>query len=77
VVDADNKAQWRQVTLGASANGLRIVTQGLQPGERVVVNGLQRVRPGAVLDPQPVAMDARPQGPGQQAKADAAAGSKS
>ncbi|WP_082524948.1 efflux RND transporter periplasmic adaptor subunit [Pseudorhodoferax sp. Leaf274] len=73
VVDAENKAQWRQVQLGANANGLRIVTQGLQPGERVVVNGLQRVRPGTVVDPQPVAMDARPQGPGQQAKADAAA----
>lgn len=69
VVDADNKAQWRQVTLGASANGLRIVTQGLQPGERVVVNGLQRVRPGMELAPQAVAMDAKPE---KQAKATAA-----
>lgn len=60
VVDAENKAQWRQVQLGAHVNGLRIVTQGLQPGERVVVNGLQRVRPGTVVEPQPVAMDARP-----------------
>jgi multidrug efflux system membrane fusion protein len=29
----------------------------LKPGERIVVNGLQRVRPGALLDPQQVAMD--------------------
>lgn len=60
VVGPDNKAVWREVTLGAPVNGLRIVTSGLQPGERVVVNGLQRVRPGALLAPQTVAMDAKP-----------------
>ncbi len=52
VVGADNKAIWRQVTLGGTANGQRIVTAGLEPGERIVVNGLQRVRPGAQLAPQ-------------------------
>ena len=46
VVDADNKAVYREVTLGASADRLRVVTSGLKAGERVVVNGLQRVRPG-------------------------------
>lgn len=61
VVDADNKAVWREVTLGAPVNGLRVVTSGLKPGERVVVNGLHRVRPGALLAPQPVAMDAKPE----------------
>ena len=40
------------------ANGLRIVTAGLKAGERIVVNGLQRVRPGALIAPQPVPMDA-------------------
>src|SRR5882672_5555721 len=59
VVDADNKAAYREVTLGASVNGLRIVRAGLAPGERVVVNGLQRVRPGALLAPQAVPMDAK------------------
>jgi multidrug efflux system membrane fusion protein len=44
------------VTLGASAGGLRIVTSGLKPNERVVVNGLQRVRPGSLIAPQMVAM---------------------
>jgi len=39
VVGDDNKAVYREVALGASVNGLRNVTQGLQPGERVVVNG--------------------------------------
>ena len=61
VVGADNKAVWREVTLGAPVNGLRVVTSGLKPGERVVVNGLHRVRPGALLAPQPVAMDAKPE----------------
>jgi multidrug efflux system membrane fusion protein len=59
VVGADNKAQWREVTLGAHVNGLRIVASGLQAGERIVVNGLQRVRPGALLAPQPVAMNGK------------------
>ena len=53
VVGPDDKAVWRQVTLGGTANGQRIVSAGLEPGERIVVNGLQRVRPGALLAPQP------------------------
>ena len=56
VVGADDKAQYREVTLGANVDGLRIVSTGLKPGERVVVNGLQRVRPGALIAPQMVAM---------------------
>jgi membrane fusion protein, multidrug efflux system len=52
VVGADNKALWREVQLGGTANGQRIVTAGLEPGERIVVNGLQRVRPGMTLAPQ-------------------------
>jgi len=56
VVGADDKAQYREVTLGANVDGLRIVTSGLKPGERIVVNGLQRVRPGALVAPQLVAM---------------------
>jgi multidrug efflux system membrane fusion protein len=59
VVDAENKATYREVTLGPAAEGLRVVTQGLKAGERIVVNGLQRVRPGAVVEPQLVSMDVR------------------
>lgn len=58
VVGEDNKVAYRTVALGATAEGLRLVTSGLKPGERIVVNGLQRVRPGAAVAPQPVAMDA-------------------
>jgi multidrug efflux system membrane fusion protein len=57
VVSDDNKAQYREVALGASVDGLRMVTSGLKPGERIVVKGLQRLRPGAVIAPQMVAMD--------------------
>ena len=63
VVGTDNKAAYREVTLGASVNGLRIATSGLKPGERIVVNGLQRVRPGTLIAPQPVAMEAKPELP--------------
>ncbi|MBB4183759.1 multidrug efflux system membrane fusion protein [Sinorhizobium terangae] len=53
VVGADNKVEYRQVTLGPTADGLRIVEAGLKPGESIVVNGLQRVRPGVLVAPQP------------------------
>ena len=58
VVGDDNKAAYRQVVLGATTDGLRLVTSGLKPGERIVVNGLQRIRPGATVAPEPVAMNA-------------------
>ncbi len=60
VVDGDNKAVYREVQLGPIAEGSRIVTAGLKAGERIVVNGLQRVRPGAVVAPQMVSMDGKP-----------------
>jgi multidrug efflux system membrane fusion protein len=61
VVDGGNKAVYREVTLGAAVDGLRIVTAGLNPGERIVVNGLQRVRPGALVSPQAVPMETKPE----------------
>ncbi|HEY8875911.1 MAG TPA: efflux RND transporter periplasmic adaptor subunit [Roseateles sp.] len=69
VVGEGNQAEWRGVTLGANVNGLRVVTSGLKGGERVVVGGVQRVRPGAVLAPKDVAMDAKPELAAQQASA--------
>ncbi len=59
VVDADNKAAYREVTLGASINGLRVVKSGLKANERIVVNGLQRIRPGSLVAPQVVEMSAK------------------
>ena len=59
VIGADNKAEYREVQLGAPVDGLRVVTSGLKAGERIVVNGLQRVRPGVVVAPQDVPMNAK------------------
>jgi len=59
VVGADNKAVYREVTLGAAVNGLRVVKGGLAANERIVVNGLQRIRPGALVAPQTVEMSAK------------------
>jgi multidrug efflux system membrane fusion protein len=42
-------------------DGLRIVKSGLKSGERIVVNGLQRVTPGALVAPSNVAMDSKPE----------------
>jgi membrane fusion protein, multidrug efflux system len=57
VVDAANHANYRAVELGASVGPLRVVEAGLQPGERIVVDGLQRVRPGDTVAPTVVSMD--------------------
>jgi multidrug efflux system membrane fusion protein len=56
VVGSDNRANYREVTIGANVDGLRIVTSGLKAQERIVVNGLQRIRPGALVEPQAVPM---------------------
>lgn len=56
VVDGEGKAAYREVKLGPPAEGLRVVASGLKPGERIVVNGLQRVRPGVLLAPEEVPM---------------------
>jgi multidrug efflux system membrane fusion protein len=69
VVDAQNKVAYRPVKVGRLTDGLRIVQQGLQPGETVVVNGMQRIRPGVVVAPERVAMDARELAEGKLAMA--------
>ncbi|MCB8822003.1 efflux RND transporter periplasmic adaptor subunit [Microvirga rosea] len=52
VVDPNQKATYREVKLGAAVDGGRIVTSGLNPGERIIIDGLQKVRPGALIAPQ-------------------------
>jgi membrane fusion protein, multidrug efflux system len=59
VVGDDNKAAYREVILGAHVDGLRVVANGLNAGERIVVNGLQRIRPGSIVEPQLVSMDGK------------------
>lgn len=46
VVDGDNKVAYREIQLGASINGQRVVTSGLAAGDRVIRDGLIKVRPG-------------------------------
>jgi multidrug efflux system membrane fusion protein len=61
VVNDKNVAEYRPIQLGTQVGTLRVVSSGLKAGERIVVDGLQRVRPGAPVAPQVVPMDA-PQG---------------
>jgi membrane fusion protein, multidrug efflux system len=56
VVAPDSRVEYREVTLGTLSDGLRVIVKGLQPGERIVVNGLQRVRPNDVVKANSVAM---------------------
>lgn len=51
VVDDKNNTSYREVTLGASQDGQRVIEAGLEAGERIVVSGLQRIRPGDVVTP--------------------------
>jgi RND family efflux transporter MFP subunit len=55
VVDAESKAQYRTVKIGPMIDGLRVVREGLGPEDRVIVAGLQRARPGLVVDAEAVA----------------------
>jgi RND family efflux transporter MFP subunit len=52
VVDAKNQVEYRHVDIGSLHDGLRVIEKGLKPDERVIVAGLQRVRPGVTVDPQ-------------------------
>ncbi|GAB3045407.1 efflux RND transporter periplasmic adaptor subunit [Stenotrophomonas tumulicola] len=57
VVDKEGKAQRRDVALGRSADGLRIVENGLVAGDKVIVDGVQKVfMPGMPVQAKPVAM---------------------
>ncbi len=64
VVDDKNMVDSRPVRLGKIHDGLRAIEDGLKPGERVIVVGLQQVRPGAVVEPKlvdmPVSSQTRP-----------------
>jgi multidrug efflux system membrane fusion protein len=73
VVGDDNKAAYREVTLGVFVDGMRRVTSGLTAGERIVVNGLQRVRPGALLAPKLVSMTGSDQAQASPAASNVAA----
>jgi RND family efflux transporter MFP subunit len=56
VVDAENNVEYRRVKVGRLYDGLREVVDGLKPGEKVVVNGLQRIRPKIKVETETVPM---------------------
>ncbi|MCE9686421.1 efflux RND transporter periplasmic adaptor subunit [Shewanella sp. AS16] len=58
LVNEQNQLEYRGVTLGEKVRGLRIISQGLSANDRIVVKGLQRVRPKMQVEPKPVAMAA-------------------
>lgn len=63
VVDDKGNINYRPVTLGALHDGLRVIDNGLQAGEKIVVNGLMRVRPGMQVLPMAVDMKSlKPEG---------------
>lgn len=51
VVSAENDVVYRRVKLGSLHDGMRVIADGLTAGERIVTNGLQRVRPGSKVEP--------------------------
>jgi RND family efflux transporter MFP subunit len=73
LVNDRNEVAARPVRVGALHDGLREITDGLRPGERVIVNGLQQVRPGLTVQPKLVDMPTsearRTDGPARLAQA--------
>ncbi|HYP81044.1 MAG TPA: efflux RND transporter periplasmic adaptor subunit [Steroidobacteraceae bacterium] len=57
VVGEGDKLEYRALTTGPVVDGLRVVREGLKAGDRIVVNGLQRVRPGMQVTPKLVPME--------------------
>ena len=56
VVNGDNVVEKRNIVQGQLDDGMRVIEDGVEPGEWVVVNGLQRARPGAKVEPQQIDM---------------------
>jgi multidrug efflux system membrane fusion protein len=60
VVNDKNVVEYRPVTVGTLQNGLRVITAGVSAKDQVIVNGLQRVRPGLTVKPVQTAMPVGP-----------------
>src|SRR5262249_32864020 len=63
VIGQDNIAAFRPVELGTLNAGMQVIRKGLAAGERVVVDGLLKVRPGEKVDPKPVPIEGQAGGP--------------
>ena len=62
VVDRENTINIRTVKVGERVGTMWIITEGVHPGERVVVEGVQKVRPGMLVHPQPFVAEPRKTG---------------
>lgn len=60
IVDKDNVVQSQPVEVGVLVDGLRVIELGLKGGEKVIINGVQRVRPSVTVDPRPGEIQAEP-----------------
>jgi membrane fusion protein (multidrug efflux system) len=58
VVDAEGKVAVRPVKTGSMAGSDFVISEGLQGGEQVIVNGVQKAKPGSVVKPVPWNPDA-------------------
>jgi multidrug efflux system membrane fusion protein len=68
VLGPDNKLDYRRVTTGPlQEDGLRVITKGLEANDRVVVGGLQQVRPNMQVRPEPITMPTLAPPPGESA----------
>ena len=77
VIDDENKAKYRRVATGAlEADGLRVITDGLKPGEKVAVGSLQQIRPNVTLQidlrPMPTVRQPTMANPGEKIDSKAA-----
>jgi len=54
VVGSDNKVAFRNVKVGPRVDSLWVIAEGLKPGDRVVAEGVQKVREGAIVAPKPM-----------------------
>lgn len=59
-VNDKNIVEYRPVKVGTLQDGLRVIVAGLSATDRVIVNGMQRVRPGATVKPEETSMPVRP-----------------
>ena len=55
VIGSGNRVEFRPVTIGDRINSMWIIEGGLKAGETVLVEGLQKVKPGVVVNPKPFA----------------------
>jgi membrane fusion protein (multidrug efflux system) len=67
VVGADNKVEIRPVETGPRVGSLWVISKGLSTGDRIVVEGVQKVRPGMEVNPKPVSGEAAPTSAGEKA----------